>query len=255
MAPANTSVVDSDPIARRSARPLVWPLLKPSAQKECILRNEVLALHWEESSAEALFQACADRSDPRAWEEFVRRYGALLERTAYRFAQMRGNPGRELLNDLVQECYLRLCADNSRALRVFRPTRPDSEFGYLKVIATHAAVDFFRRRTRDRFNISLDKTSEPEDNTDLDREILLQEVEACLLRITEGPARDRDRVVFRLYYVQGLTAKAISQIPSLGLRGDGVESLLGRLRQALRHCLRLQGGLSKEKQHERLPSP
>ncbi len=232
----------------------MWPLFKPSAQKECILPHEVLALHWEESSAEALFQACADRSDPRAWEEFVRRYGALFERTAYRFAQTRGNTGRELLNDLVQECYLRLCADKARALRVFRPTRPDSEFGYLKVIATHAAVDFFRRRTRERFNISLDQTSEPEDNTDLDREILLHEVEECLLHITEGPERDRDRVVFRLYYIQGLTAKDISQIPSLGLKCDGVESLLGRLRQALRDNLRLKNGPWKENQHERLPS-
>ncbi len=239
----------------RTSRAITWPTFKPCAEKECILPSEVYTLQWADSTAEALFQACADRSDPGAWEEFVRRYGALLERTVCRFAQARGNRGRQMLDDLVQECYSRLCADDARALRVFQPTRPDSEFGYLKVIATHAAIDYFRRNSTDRFNVSLDNAPEPEDNPDPDREILLQQVDACLLRITEGPKQDRDRAVFRLYYMQGMSAKAISQIPSLGLRCEGVESLLGRLRKALRDCLEVQGGPSREKQHERIPSP
>jgi RNA polymerase sigma-70 factor, ECF subfamily len=228
-------------MARRSAQELIRPIFKPLAEKECILPNEVFPLHWEKASAEALFQACADHSDPRAWEEFVRRYGTLLERTAYRIARTYGSSGRDLLDDVVQECYVRLCADNARALRVFRPTRQDSEFGYLKVIASNITLDYFRRTKRERLNISVDQTPEREaKKVDIDREILLQEVGACLFRITEGPTRDRDRAVFRLHYAQGLTANAISQIPSLDLSCDGVESLLGRLRQALRDCLRQQ---------------
>ena len=183
--------------------------------------------------------ACADRSDPRAWDEFVRRYGALLERTAFRFAQKYGNPRPELVDDLVQECYLRLCADNSRALRVFQPARPEAEFGYLKVIAANAATDFFRRRTRERSDIEWENVPEPEaKNTDPDRKILLEEADACLVRITEGTTQGRDRVVFRLYYMQGFTAQRISEIPSVGLSCKGVESLLGRLSQALRDSLR-----------------
>lgn len=215
------------------------PLSRPGAQKKCILPDEVSPLRWQDETAEVLFHACAERSDPSAWDEFVRRYGALLERTAYRVAQGYGNLSPELVDDLVQDCYVRLCADNTRALRVFQPTQPGAEFGYLKVVAAHAATDFFRRRKRARSDVPLEEIPEPAaGNTDLDREILLQEVDACLLRITEGSTRDRDLMVFRLHYVQGLTAQSISAIPAVGLTCKGVESLLGRLRQTLSDSLR-----------------
>src|SRR5262249_13199279 len=127
---------------------------------------------------------------------------------------------------------------------------------YLKVIATHAAVDYFRRNPSQRSDIPLDKVPEPKaEDIDADRKVQLQEVQACLLRVTKGPTGDRDRALFRLYYSHGLTAKAISQIASIGLSCEGVESVLGRLRLALRNCLLQQGHPKKGEAHERTTSP
>ena len=239
MPPAIPQRVFSSRLRGRGSPAIGRRTVKTIHAKECILPSEVLPLHWEEASAEVLFRTCADRLDSGAWEEFARRYGVLLGRTVYRVAQTRGTPHRELLDDLVQECYVRICADDGKALRVFRPSHPNADFGYLKVIATHAAVDYFRRKSNDHNTISLDKAPEPEaEDSDPDRAILLQEIDQCLHRVTEGGMRDRDRAVFRLFYLQGLTAKAISQIPAVGLSCEGVESLLGRLRAALRDCVK-----------------
>jgi len=241
MASAEISVICFPPVIPPNNETLEWTAFNSNEPKDCILPNEVFPLHWEDASAEVLFQACADRIDSRAWEEFVRRYGALIERTAYRTAQSYSHDARALLSDLIQEFYVRLFADNARALRIFKPTRPDSEFGYLKVITAHAVLDYFRRNKNEKLNIPLEKAPEPETSgADPNRELLLQEIERCLERTTDGTTQERDRTVFRLYYAQGLTAKAISQIPCVGLSCEGVESLLGRLRQAVRDCLRLR---------------
>lgn len=213
----------------------------PKCEKNVYSSKGYTVVLWDQASAEALFQACADRSDPRAWQEFARRYGLLLERTAYRIARRYIFPTRELLDDLVQECYLRLCADDCKALRVFRSTRPDSEFGYLKVIASHAVLDHFRRKNGG-IHISIENAPEPRtDAADIDRAVLLREVRECLKQVTAGSHGERDSAIFYLYYLQGITAKAISHLPTVDLSCEGVESLLGRLRRALRECL----GLSK----------
>jgi RNA polymerase sigma-70 factor (ECF subfamily) len=193
-------------------------------------------MQWDRVDAEELFRACADRSDPRAWPEFVRRYGALIERTAYKTASRYTAPTRELLDDLVQECYVKICSDGCNVLRVFRQIRPDSDFGYLKVITSHAVLDCMRRHKMDRLLIPFEDAPELS-GTDTHREIQIREIEKCLVQVTQGPTGDRDRMIFNLHYRQGLTANAISRIPSIELSCKGVESLLGRLRRALQRCL------------------
>jgi len=47
----------------------------------------------------------------------------------------------------------------------------------------------------------------------------------------------RDRTIFWLYYRQGLTAKEIGALPSIGLSLKGVESTLHRLTQLVREHL------------------
>src|SRR5437879_12715267 len=55
-----------------------------------------------------------------------------------------GEPSREVLDDLVQETYLQLCAENYRLLREFQPRHEDSFFGYLKVVTASVVNDHFK---------------------------------------------------------------------------------------------------------------
>ncbi len=58
-----------------------------------------------------------------------------------------------------------------------------------------------------------------------------------LLKLRRDQVSVRDRNLFWLYYRQGLTAQAISQIPSIGLSAKGVESAIARLTRLLRDVI------------------
>jgi RNA polymerase sigma-70 factor (ECF subfamily) len=67
--------------------------------------------------------------------------------------------------------------------------------------------------------------------------LLLGKIEEVLEEVTEGSNAERDRMVFWLYYRQGLTASAIAAIPALNLTQKGIESLLSRVTGSLRKQL------------------
>ena len=48
------------------------------------------------------------------------------------------------MDDLIQETYLKLCADEYRLLRAYDPKHPDAIYGYLKVITANVVHDRFK---------------------------------------------------------------------------------------------------------------
>jgi hypothetical protein len=63
----------------------------------------------------------------------------------------------------------------------------------------------------------------------IEREILIREIEDFLkARLAGEPNQERDLTIFWCYYRQGMSAKAIAAIPSIGLTAKGVESQLAR---------------------------
>jgi RNA polymerase sigma-70 factor, ECF subfamily len=86
-------------------------------------------------SADELVIACGQSDDPAAWQEFVQRFHRLIATVALRVARRWGEPSPQVIDDLVQETYLKLCADNFQALRAFKPHHPDAF--YRDRCATH----------------------------------------------------------------------------------------------------------------------
>ena len=161
-------------------------------------------MDWQNTDAERLFQACANREDSQAWDEFVRRYGLVISRTAFRTAQRWTVPTQELVDDLVQDIYLKLCAHNERALRGFRSIREGSDFGYLKVFAANTVIDQFRTRKAAAVNIPLDHAPEPAvEGPNPESEIMLREIEAGLDCVAPGETYKRERFISFLYYRHG----------------------------------------------------
>ena len=191
-----------------------------------------------------LVDACA-RHDAAAWQEFLRRFHRIIAITASRIARRWGVTSPQVVDDLAQETYLKLCADGARLLREFQSDHPDAIFGFLKVVAASSANDHFKAlyagkrggsRAPESFEDAKSGALVPHPGvlSPPERSLLLNDVEACLRVVAPAETRERDQAIFWLYYRQGLTAKQIADLPSIDLSVKGVESTLHRLTQLVR---------------------
>lgn len=198
----------------------------------------------QELSAQQLVQLCLSTRDHDAWQEFVRRYQQTIARVVTKMARRWTVPSPGLVDDLVQETYLKLFANNCRALREFDCQHENALFGFLKVIASNVVQDHFRssysqKRGSGRGEDSLDQENAAipisHNSSDrIERTLRVHEVRRCLEAQSGEPNFARDYAIFWLYYQQGLTARAISELPGIGLTVKGVESTLLRLTRLVR---------------------
>jgi RNA polymerase sigma-70 factor (ECF subfamily) len=195
-----------------------------------------------------LIRACAQSTgETAAWGEFIRRYNRQIVVVAFRTAQSWGVNSSEIIDDLVQETYLKICADHCKLLRQFVDSHPGSIFGYLKAITASVVHDRCKslhtiKRGGGRAEEGLEvlevleiaplKGSEPAQA--LEREILLDQIDTFLQSHIPKSTRDRDLNIFWLYYRQGLTAQAIASLPATDLTAKGVESTILRLTRLVR---------------------
>ena len=195
--------------------------------------------HAEFSSTE-LVAACAGSKDEAAWAEFIRRFHIVIAAAVLRTARRWGEPSRSQLDDLIQDTYLKLCENNCRLLRSFRPRREDSIYGFLKVVATNVVHDHFKaalaaKRGAGQTETLTDpvrmdpKIPDPNSFDVVGQRLQLVQVDDILTQLTAGKDQERKRMIFWLRHRQGLTASEIAAIPSLGLTTEGVESVLMRL--------------------------
>lgn len=201
---------------------------------------------YSELSSADLFRVCGQVGDAACWQEFMRRFNPVIARSVIRVAMRHGPFDKSLIDDLVQETYLKICADECRILCTFIPRGTESAFGFLKVVATNVAQDFFKARLAAKRAPESDAqsvetapapaTPESLDNylTQTERAVLIDQIDRRLK--TELPREElqRSRTVFWLYYRSGLTANAIASLPAVGLTTKGVESLLFRLTRLVR---------------------
>jgi RNA polymerase sigma-70 factor (ECF subfamily) len=198
-------------------------------------------------SVKELVSYCLDSQDQDGWNEFVCRFQPLIARVVHRSVCCRVGPKPDLVDDLVQETFLKLLTNNLKALRSFDFQHDNAFFGFLKVVASHVVEDHFRgshsqKRGSGREEEDIDefKTAPPVRLNSLqpaELAILMAQIERCLAKLASEPNFTRDYAIFWLYYGQGLTAKAISKLPGITLSIKGVESTLLRLTRCVKVCL------------------
>jgi RNA polymerase sigma-70 factor (ECF subfamily) len=200
-------------------------------------------------SPSELFSVCASRGGSACWEEFIRRFNPVIARSVLRVAIRHGNSERSLIDDLVQETYLKICASDCKLLRTFIPKHPESAFAFLKVVATSVAQDYFKSRLAQK-RAPEAKAGTVEDITvasrheapkgvlnHAERDVLINQIDRRLGAVVPAGELQRARTVFWLYYRAGFTASAIASLPTLDLTTKGVESLLFRLTRLVREHL------------------
>lgn len=203
--------------------------------------------NYSSISIEELLRLCSAGGNSGAWEEFVRRFHRLIATVVLRMCVRHGTYDNETVDDLIQETYLKLCADDARLLRGFTAQHPGAFLGYVKVIAANVARDHFRStlaqkrglpqivQTTDVSNHSIERGRGS--TSDIERQTLIDEIQRSLDSCAEGPHRERNRTIFWLYYRVGLSASAIATLPDIRLTTKGVESILLRLTNQLRSKL------------------
>jgi RNA polymerase sigma-70 factor (ECF subfamily) len=195
-------------------------------------------------STQELVQLCLDSKDEAIWTEFVRRFQPLIAGVVNKCVFRRIGPNPTLVDDLVQDTYLKLCANNFKPLRDFDFQHENGFFGFLKVVAGNVVEDHFRgsrsrKRGSGREEEDLEKVravvpSNPGLRHPAEIALLIGEIDNCLAEQASEPNFARDYAIFWLYYRQGLTAKAISRLRGIGLSVKGVESTLLRLTRLVR---------------------
>ena len=194
----------------------------------------------------ALLRACADPRNSAAWQEFIRRFHKLIAGVVMRRCARWGEYSSSVFDDLVQDTYLKLCADDGDLLLEFQRQHQDAIYGYLKVITANVVNDYFRARNAEKRGggagteeiTSIQCSSDCEQAGSLSaiqRQVLLGEIDDVLVRCTQDKNGERDRLIFRLYYgPAGMSAKAIAELPDMDLNVKGVESAILRISKLVR---------------------
>ena len=201
---------------------------------------------------------CAGPCDDEAWQEFVSRVGKPISLSIMRTASLWGEPSRSLVEDLIQVTYLKLWEDSCRLLRDFAIQHPDAILGYLTKTAANATHDYFKHgRSQssggDKPHVStsdVDPEAGKEVHGSQERiafQVFLNEIDDHLKRRLTGPEQERDRMIFWLYFRQGMSTKEIASLPTIGLGTKGVGSVIERLK----HCIREQIlGIRSDSDHD-----
>ena len=192
-----------------------------------------------------LAKACACSADAAEWEELVRLCRPLATLVACRISrQWDSGTSSTVVDDIVQEIFVKLCDQKRRILREFEPRGEDSFLGLLRLVSASVANDYFRRshsakRGGKVVTMALAEEGAPgpmasvHPTARLDQEVLLAQLDQKLRSAPEVIC-ERDRALFWLYYRQGLTAEEIASLSGAGLTPKGVESALRRVAKWLR---------------------
>lgn len=209
-------------------------------------------MNYSSLPCDKLVRACAKSGNAEAWEEFVCRFEKLIITAVWRVARQYGEKDKQIVKDLTQDTFKKICDDDRRLLREFNPHYEDAFFGMLKVTAANIARDYFRARNSEKRGSG--KASSELNETKvvvadsrfgpgyMEKQVLLQEIDRMLRSIC---SLDRDREIFWLHYRHGISASDIAKMNSYGVTAKGVESILFRLRSQLRSKLVHQTSTNK----------
>jgi RNA polymerase sigma-70 factor (ECF subfamily) len=197
-----------------------------------------------EISIRDLLHLCLSSDGQEHWREFVHRTQPLMASVIINTVRRWKQPAPSLVDDLIQETYVKLFGNDKKALRAIKNEYENTIFGYLKVIASNVARDHFRKPENKADEIELSDAvlpPGPDDREHLEFLHKKEQVQEILETLSSSETCQRDVAIFWFFYEQGYTAKEISLMPNLGLMVKGVEAVLFRLTRYVRGRLGPEG--------------
>jgi len=197
----------------------------------------------DETSIRDLLHLCLSSDGEEQWREFVRRTQPLIASVIINTVRRWKTPAPSLVDDLIQDTFVKLFANDKKALRVAKNEHENTIFGYLKVIASNVVRDHFRQPANKADEIEINDAVFPPGPRDRERLEFLQkkeQIKRILETLSVSETYDRDIGIFWFFYEQGYTAKEISLLPAVGLTVKGVEAVLFRVARFVREKLDLK---------------
>jgi RNA polymerase sigma-70 factor (ECF subfamily) len=184
-----------------------------------------------------LLSLCLGSDDEAHWYEFVRRTQPLIASVIINTIRRWQEPAPSLVDDLIQDTFVKLFANDRKALRGIKNEYENTIFGFLRVVASNVVRDHFRHPENKVEEVELTDPVLPAVIDGMDRiefAHMKEQIQTRLKTLSSSPTYERDVAIFWFYYEQGYTAKEISLLPAVELTVKGVESTLLRLTRFIR---------------------
>ena len=191
----------------------------------------------EEIPIRELLQLCLSTDAEEHWREFVRRTQPLIASVIINTVRRWKQPDPSLVDDLIQDTYVKLFANDRKALRSIKNEYENAIFGFLKVVASNVVQDHFRKPINKADEVEVSDAVLPPGPDERERREFLdkkEQVQRILTRLSSSETYKRDEAIFWFFYEQGYTAKEISLLPNIGLTVKGVEAVILRLTRYVR---------------------
>lgn len=175
-----------------------------------------------------LIAGCISGDKP-TWDSFVQQYSKLVYHTVRRTLTLHhADQLNDVVEDLFQDCFIALLADDCRKLKQFRGDDGCTLASWLRVVASRLTVDFLRKQKKPALEVSESLASDAPGAPEIMAEL---EQDALLARAIQSlPARDR--MIIELTYHQALPPQEIAAILkiSVGALYTQKSRILDRLR-------------------------
>jgi RNA polymerase sigma factor (sigma-70 family) len=226
------------------------------------IKKTVSSIDW---SVNDLIQRCLNKpSDEEAWGEFVARYHLAIKKNVAHALQHQAKSSpehliaitEEQIEDFAQAVYVRLIKDDRAALRNFKGNFDNSIFQYLLIISINVVRDYYRElRAVKRPQIvcsledlltkqsevlvfkELDALSSDAATEESAKLISAEIIDEIFAKTVKWQYKERDIMIFKLRYYEGLTNREIARIKGLKLSREGVGAIVTRTVNRLRNYL------------------
>ena len=148
--------------------------------------------------------------DKKGWNVFIQKYSRLIYHTVYKTFRVNSkfaNP--DDVNDLFQEVFTSLCADNSKKLRMFDPEKGCSTLAsWLRMITVRMTIDHLRK-SKPLTSID-DLPTEPSQAGDQEEIINEESLHSLRDLLEKLPAKDK--LLVELFFMRELPPGEVAQM-------------------------------------------
>ncbi len=180
------------------------------------------------------------RGDKQAWNLLILRYSKLISHSLYHTLKHKNPPIQpEVIDDLHQEVFCSLMADDYRKLRQFKGKNGCSLANWIRIITVRKAIDHLRKERPTESIEGGGSTSEyateyPDEKPNPEEEAIESEEIKITVEVIKK-LTPRQQFFVELYYHRGLSIAEISQI--MKLDPNAVHQLHHRIRERIKEIL------------------
>lgn len=189
-------------------------------------------------------QRCV-QGDRQSWDEFVEKYSRLIYNYIHSVSKSKGfSLMQENINDIFQEIFLSLVADNFKKLRSFKAKNGCSLASWLRVIVINSVIDYIRTI---KTAVSIDEEVEGEpalkdiltDGSVKSSDNLILEERLTSLKDCIEKLEVEDKYFLELYINKGFSLEEIKE--SLKVSRGSVDMRKSRIIDRLKDCFKGKG--------------